>query len=60
MNIITARAHRLLGVCVKRIGEMAARGERCMFLVPAQYTLQAERNRQEDFMGYFRNAVMLG
>ena len=42
MNIITARAHRLLGVCVQRIGEMAARGERCMFLVPAQYTLQAE------------------
>ena len=42
MNIITARAHRLLDVCVQRIGEMAAQGERCMFLVPAQYTLQAE------------------
>jgi len=42
MKIITARAHRLLGVCVRRIGEMAAQGERCMFLVPAQYTLQAE------------------
>ena len=42
MNIITARAHRLLGVCVQRIGERAAQGERCMFLVPAQYTLQAE------------------
>ena len=42
MNIITARAHRLLGVFVQRIGEMAAQGERCMFLVPAQYTLQAE------------------
>lgn len=42
MNIITARVHRLLDECVRRIGEMAARGERCMFLVPAQYTLQAE------------------
>lgn len=42
MNIITARAHRLLDVCVQRIGEMAAQGERCMFLVPSQYTLQAE------------------
>ena len=42
MRIITARAHRLLDVCVREIGETAARGERCMFLVPAQYTLQAE------------------
>jgi len=42
MNIITARTHRLLSVCVRRIGEKAAQGERCMFLVPAQYTLQAE------------------
>jgi len=25
-----------------------------------QYTLQAEKNRQEDFTGYFQNAVMLG
>ncbi|MBQ7885380.1 MAG: PD-(D/E)XK nuclease family protein [Clostridia bacterium] len=42
MNIITARAHRLLDVCVRGIGDVAAQGERCMFLVPAQYTLQAE------------------
>ena len=42
MRIITARVHRLLDECVRRIGEMAAQGERCMFLVPAQYTLQAE------------------
>ncbi len=42
MKIITARVHRLLEECVQRIGEMAARGERCMFLVPSQYTLQAE------------------
>ena len=42
MNIITARAHRLLEICVQRIGEKLAQGERCMFLVPAQYTLQAE------------------
>ena len=42
MKIITARVHRLLEECVKHIGETAARGERCMFLVPSQYTLQAE------------------
>ena len=42
MRIITARAHRLLDACVREIGEKAAGGERCMFLVPAQYTLQAE------------------
>ena len=42
MKIITARPHRLLHECVQRIGQMAAAGERCMFLVPSQYTLQAE------------------
>jgi len=42
MRIITARVHRLLDECVRRIRETAARGERCMFLVPPQYTLQAE------------------
>jgi len=42
MKIITARVHRLLDVCVQRIGEKTAAGERCMFLVPSQYTLQAE------------------
>ena len=42
MRIITARVHRLLDICVRRIGEAAAQGERCMFLVPSQYTLQAE------------------
>ncbi len=42
MKIITARAHRLLDICVRRIGEKAAQDERCMFLVPSQYTLQAE------------------
>ena len=42
MKIITARPHRLLPVCIKRIGELAAQEERCMLLVPSQFTLQAE------------------
>ena len=42
MKILTARPHRLLAACVDRLGEATARGEGCMFLVPPQYTLQAE------------------
>lgn len=42
MKIITARPHRLLDVCIERIGEAVQAGKRCMFLVPSQYTLQAE------------------
>ncbi len=42
MKIITARVHRLLSECVARIGALVGEGERCMFLVPSQYTLQAE------------------
>ena len=42
MRIITARPHRLLGECVRRIGALERAGQRCMFIVPAQYTLQAE------------------
>ena len=42
MKILTARPHRLLAACVDRLGEAMARGEGCMFLVPPQYTLQAE------------------
>jgi len=42
MKIITARPHRLLDVCISRIGQAVAEGKRCMFLVPSQYTLQAE------------------
>ena len=42
MKILTARPHRLLEACVGRLGEATERGESCMFLVPAQYTLQAE------------------
>ena len=42
MKIITARPHRLLDECVRRIGQKAGAGERCMFIVPSQYTLQAE------------------
>ena len=42
MKILTARPHRLLGECVRRLGEAVQRGESCMFLVPSQYTLQAE------------------
>ena len=42
MNIITARPHRLLDVCISRIGALAGEGRRCMLLVPSQFTLQAE------------------
>lgn len=42
MKIITARPHRLLGECVRRLGGAMGKGQSCMFLVPAQYTLQAE------------------
>ncbi|MBQ4266305.1 MAG: PD-(D/E)XK nuclease family protein [Clostridia bacterium] len=42
MKVITARPHRLLDVCIRRIGALAAQGEGCMFVVPSQYTLQAE------------------
>ena len=47
MEIITGRPHRLLDVCIRRIGERAASGESCMLLVPAQYTLQAETEVME-------------
>lgn len=42
MKIITARPHRLLDHVVDAIGRLIADGERCMLLVPSQYTLQAE------------------
>ena len=42
MKILTARPHRLLEECVRRLGEKTQQGESCMFLVPSQYTLQAE------------------
>ena len=42
MKIITARPHRLLDVCISRIGQAVQQGKRCMLLVPSQYTLQAE------------------
>jgi len=42
MKIITARPHRLLKIVIDRIGKAAQEGKRCMFLVPSQYTLQAE------------------
>lgn len=42
MRIITARPHRLLEVCIQRIGEIEQAGKSCMMIVPAQYTLQAE------------------
>jgi len=42
MKIITARPHRLLHEVIARIGALSAAGERCMLLVPSQYTLQAE------------------
>lgn len=42
MNILTARPHRLLRAVIARIGQAAQEGQRCMLLVPAQFTLQAE------------------
>lgn len=42
MRLLTARPHRLLDPVVRRVGALAAQGERCMLLVPSQYTLQAE------------------
>lgn len=42
MKVITARPHRLLGECVRRIGALEQAGESIMLIVPAQYTLQAE------------------
>ena len=42
VKIITARPHRLLDTCITRIGEAVREGKSCMFLVPSQYTLQAE------------------
>ena len=42
MKIITARPHRLLDTCITRIGVAVQEGKNCMFLVPSQYTLQAE------------------
>lgn len=42
MKIITARPHRLLGECIARIGVLEQVGKSSMFLVPSQYTLQAE------------------
>ena len=42
MKIITARPHRLLDICIDRIRQSVAEGKRSMFLVPSQYTLQAE------------------
>ena len=42
MRLITSRPHRLLSPIISRIGELAAAGERCMLIVPSQYTLQAE------------------
>lgn len=42
MRIITARPHRLLPAVIAQIGSLVQREERCMLLVPSQYTLQAE------------------
>ncbi|MBP3656815.1 MAG: PD-(D/E)XK nuclease family protein [Clostridia bacterium] len=42
MIVLTARPHRLLDECIRRIGALIAAGEACMFIVPSQYTLQAE------------------
>jgi len=42
MRIITARPHRLLEHVIAEIGRLSGQEQRCMLLVPSQFTLQAE------------------
>jgi len=42
MKIITGRPHRLLGHLLEHMRNLISSGERCMLIVPSQYTLQAE------------------
>ena len=42
MRIMTARPHRLLEHVICEIGKLTGQEERCMLLVPSQFTLQAE------------------
>lgn len=60
MKIITARPHRLLEECTARIGKLNEQGEKVMFLVPAQYTLQAEIEMMErlSLKGFFNIDVL--
>ncbi len=43
IQIWTARAHRLLGPVVDAIGALHRQQKNCLWLVPEQFTLQAER-----------------
>ena len=43
VQIITARAHRLLAPVIAEIGALYSQGKSCVLLVPEQFTLQAER-----------------
>ena len=42
MRLMTGRPYRLIAPVVEEIGRLVAKGDRCMLLVPSQYTLQAE------------------
>lgn len=43
VRVLTARAHRLLEAVVAEMGAHERAGEECVWLVPEQFTLQAER-----------------
>lgn len=43
IQIVTARAHRLLAPIIAELGALYAKGEPCILLVPELFTLQAER-----------------
>lgn len=43
VRVLTARPHRLLRPMIKRIGQLHKEGKPCIFLVPEQFTLQAEQ-----------------
>ncbi len=47
VRIVTARPHRLFPAVVAELGQLHARGERAILLVPEQFTLAAERELME-------------
>ncbi len=59
-RVITARPHRLFQPVVERVGELYARGERIILLVPEQLTLEAERElmKRLKLEGFFNIDVL--
>ncbi len=60
VRILTARAHRLLGPLISQIGKTYLAGEKCILLVPEQFTLQAERQLMDQLRlpGFFDLQVL--